>query len=1321
MGTSIPSTTLEHFTTFGDLLRFLRRRVSITQQELATAVGYSDAQISRLEQNLRLPDIPTVEARFVGALGLENEPKAVARLLDLAANVRREDAPAAGISPYKGLNYFDEGDTDLFAGREALTARLTERVLALASSSAPDRRLLAVVGASGSGKSSLVRAGLVPALRWNKVSADWRIHVFTPTAQPLESLATSLTESVSATASLMDDLARDPRSLHLFVRRLSPGGTPSRVLLVVDQFEELFALSRSEGARTTFIDNLLTASSEAGGPVMTVIALRADFYGHCAGYPQLREALAEQQEYIGAMSDEELRRAIEEPARRGRWEFEDGLLDQLLHDVGHEPGALPLLSHALLETWQRRRAHTLTLSGYASSGGVRGAIAETAEAAFTDLFTREQQVIARRIFLRLTELSDESGTGDTRRRASFKELILKPEEAAATHAVLTALADARLITTSEDSAEVAHEALIREWPTLRGWLEENRDSLRFHRHLTEASQEWSAAERQPDTLYRGARLTQAREWADAHSDEMNDLEREFVDASRVAAEREAAEREAQRERELRAAQHLAEEQKQRLEEQSLASRRLRSRAFYLVGALVLAVAAAAATGVVATRNSTLAAQNAAIAVTAQANFARADHQARLASSRAWAAAAVSNIAVDSDRSILLALEAVYVTYSVDKGWTREAEEALHRAVSAQQPFVALRGHGTIVNDVAFSPDGRRLATASLDGTAKVWDAATAGELFTLEPGKPDAGTAGKQLYSVAFSPDGAQLAAAGEAGVVTLWDAATGKSAFSLPFEGEPSPIFSVAFSPDGKRLAAASGDGTVRVWELATAQISLVLHIDIDLPPDTLSIFKVHDVAFSPDGTRLATVGPNDTAKIWDAASGKELLTLTGHKDAILALAYSLDGTRIATASFDTTTKVWDARTGAELLTLSANTARNTDAAFSPDGMRLAVVSDDGTAKVWDASSGQQLFTLAGHTSAIRAVAFSPDGTQIATASDDATARVWQAAPSRELFTLTGHTREVYGGHFSPDGTRLLTTSNEGIVKVWDTSTGRLMYNLLPPADEHLNGGAFSPDGKLIATGGTEGLPRIWDAATGKLMITLPGHAQRTFEVKFSPDGKWLATASPREYTAILWDIATRSELLTLTGHAARVYWLDFSPDGKRLITCGEDTVAIVWDLASGQSLLKLPIPGGVCSNGPSYSPDGTRLLTADASEVAKVWDAATGQPLLELSGHSGAVYAAAWSADGKRIATASADKTAKIWDAQTGEDLLTLYGHSASVGGVAFSPDGTRLATFSDDGTARIYVLPVEELVALAKTRVTRSLTTEECLKYLHLTACP
>ncbi len=611
----IPTTTLEKFTTFGDLLRFLRRRVAMTQMDLALEVGYSDAQISRLEQNLRLPDIPTIQARFVDALGLQDEPQAFARLLELAATVRREDAPAAGLCPYKGMQFFDEADADSFVGREALSALLTRRVIDLLSDKeSPHGRFLAVVGASGSGKSSLVRAGLVPMLRWEKTSADWEIHVLTPTAHPLENLAgvlTSESHSVTATAVLLDELEADARSLHLFARRKMGTGSNARILLVIDQFEELFTLCRSEHDRERFVGNLLSASAEPDGPVIVVIALRADFYAHCAAYERLREALASRQQYIGAMNSDEMRRMIEESAQRSRWELEPGLVDLLLRDVGGEPGALHLLSHALLETWRRRRGRMMTLSGYASSQGVRGAIAETAETVFTDQFTREQQVIARRIFLRLTELGDESNAVDTRRRATYEELILKSEEAEDTLAVLNALADARLITASETSVEVAHEALIREWPTLRGWLDENRDELRVHRQLTEASQMWHVSGQQTDLLYRGLRLDQAQAWAAAHPFEMNSLERAFLEESQLWVDRDSAEREAQRLRELDSAKKLAETEHR-------TTKQLRRSARFLAGGLMLTLLAAIMAGYFANRNSALAIQNAAIAETAQA-------------------------------------------------------------------------------------------------------------------------------------------------------------------------------------------------------------------------------------------------------------------------------------------------------------------------------------------------------------------------------------------------------------------------------------------------------------------------------------------------------------------------------------------------------------------------------------------------------------------------------------------------------------------------------------------------------------------------------
>lgn len=457
--------------------------------------------------------------------------------------------PEPGAPPYKGLQYFDEADAEHFLGREVLTSRLSERLR--------ETRFLAVIGASGSGKSSLVRAGLVPALRQGKPLADgalppagsdqWLIRTLTPTTHPLDALAVALLPDAepAAVTALRDRLAAEPGALAAVAPDLLGTAHP-QLLLVIDQFEELFSLSRHEEERQAFIDNLVTAIT-SDAPVYVVIVLRADFYDRCAQYEGLRELVSRRQEYIGAMSRDELFRVIVLPAARDNWKIQEGLVELMLDDVGDEPGALPLLSHALLETWQRRRGRTMTLSGYKESGGVRGAIAKTAETVFRQRLTPAQQPIARMIFMRLTELGEsvDSETPDTRRRALFSELITRATDAPTLEAVLNILVDSRLVMTDiippgeVKVVEVCHEALIREWPTLRDWLNQDRQGLIRHRQLTADVNDWLNLNRDPGALYRGAKLEQALAWTADPPDPLSVVETEFLDAGRAAVEEEA--------------------------------------------------------------------------------------------------------------------------------------------------------------------------------------------------------------------------------------------------------------------------------------------------------------------------------------------------------------------------------------------------------------------------------------------------------------------------------------------------------------------------------------------------------------------------------------------------------------------------------------------------------------------------------------------------------------------------------------------------------------------------------------------------------------
>lgn len=601
-------------------------------------------------------------------------------------------------------------------------------------------------------------------------------------------------------------------------------------------------------------------------------------------------------------------------------------------------------------------------------------------------------------------------------------------------------------------------------------------------------------------------------------------------------------------------------------------------------------------------------------------------------------------------------------------------------------LMTLKGHTDWVRCVAFSPDGRYLATGSADTMAKLWDLEMGREVLIFQGHSAE-------VRSVAFSHDGRYLATASTDKSAKVWDVETGREVLTIssynPIQnphGHAAPVESVAFSPEGKRLATASMDRTAKIWDVETGR---------KIRTFTGHRSSVSSVAFSPDGKRLATGSNDTTAKLWNLETGEELRTFEGHTFSVLSVTFSPEGKYLATGSEDRTAKLWNVETGRELRTLKGHTMFVQDVAFSPDGSRLATAGDERVAKLWDTETGQELLTLRGHSEGVFSIAFSPDGKRLATVGGlDLTAKVWDVEAAQGVQTLMGHTSILSSLTFSADSTWLATASYDGTARLWDAETGGELLTL-GEGTRSLFSLALSPDDSRLATGGASGIVRIWDWESRNEMLALKAHSFPACSIAFSPDGRYLATASGTredpphgENMVKLWDANTGRQVLTLKGHTKPVCSVAFSPDGRHLATGSSDFTVRVWKLTSGKEHLKLSGNiGSVFSL--AYSPDGKRLAAGGRAGKGCVWDAETGRKLATLRGAGALVFSVAFSPDGKRIATGSWDKTARIWDAETGREILALKAHDGPVVCVAFSPDGTSLATAGEmwDNTAILW----------------------------------
>jgi WD40 repeat protein/class 3 adenylate cyclase len=1141
--------------------------------------------------------------------------------------------PADVPCPYKGLVPFEPEDEELFFGREELVDNVVGRL--------EEAPFLAVLGPSGSGKSSLVRAGVVPALELDDRAPSAAI--ISPGEDPLGELAET-------------------------------GGAG---VLFVDQFEEVFTLTSDEETRRAFVEAILDRADRG---TRVLIALRADFYGHCAAYPRLAAALSDHQVLVGPMSEEELRSAVERPAEHAGLLLEPGVVEGIIRDVIGEPGALPLLSHALLETWKRRSGRMLTLLGYLQSGGVAGAIAKTAETVYRDALSLEQRALARSIFLRLTEVGE--GTGETRRRVSVDELTPRAEQAEDVAEVLRRLAGARLITVDEGTVEVAHEALIRHWPTLRMWLDEDREGRLIHRRLTEAAREWDALGGDSALLYRGMRLSGASDWAAAHDADLNELERAFLSASSAA---ELGEIDATRRR----------------------NRRLR----VLVATLALLLSVALLAGVLAflQRQQARSAQTSAIA------------------QRVGAQALVQK---DLDRSLLLARQGVALDDTlVTRGNLLAALVRSPAAIGVMRP---LRGR---LLGSAISRDGRLLAVSNNNRDTALIDTRTRRVVRTLKNDGVIFLKDGKRFIDFQFAQQPQRL---------VIRDVRTGKvlrvirkHPGSFWFSDDLSRI---VVAEDGGRAAvvrATSDDHVIErvppgpgryIWDVSMRDRDYLLTIEVPVGhPDCFAVacaFVWHDLrtgsavssftvdgfySYGPsdDGTQLAVSRTDGSVSIYDLRTGARRDMQGRHNAEGANPWFSADGKLLASGGDDRQVLVWDAASGNLIQTLTGHNGRVFSPSFSPDDRTLYTTSLDGSLMIWDLAGDRRLGRLfhagtgnmrEGDPGPDGLLAVSPAGTTFAVTQDDGRAVVYDATTFKKKRAIMTASGGLFDAAFSPDGRLLATAGVDGTVGLWDVDTGKPVYRRLPGPPRTLEqipnialSVAFSPNGKTIAAGDTSGAIYIWDATSGKL-------TRAPIKTPIDP-----ALPPPPPGSSLPGTLG--------------IMGLAFSPDSQKL-AAGHDTNATVYSLPSGRPLYTVDVDGDYGhASAVAFSPDGSLLATGGGIGEVRFWDADTGaRDRRSLSANAGWVESLAFDPSGRILVSSGTDGTTRLIDV-AGRVILgaALPGKDNVAEDAAFTPDGKRVIVMyvSGDGFAWDVTLAGWESQACAVAG--RDLTRDEWDEFL------
>ncbi|MFI6497814.1 AAA family ATPase [Nonomuraea typhae] len=1204
--------------------RDLQARLTVGMAELGQEFAEFGFVLADLGAQLRgiCESVDRSSTQLQLSVGLQFRQATDSRLLlEQVAAIERRTRPSGDIGtgpgrdlrwrtvcPYRGLMTFTEADAEVFYGREIATAQLVSTLAHRLDGAG----ILVLTGPSGAGKSSLLRAGMMPAIGRGELSQParhWTRHVLErPTRFPLSRLATLLAGMAGLDAStVLERLAARPDQAHLLGRQAVEAearrrdlpdaiAAACRLVLVVDQFEEIFQQSADDerqtqaaSEQTAFVTALHALASFPCGPddgpaALVVIAVRGDFIDRCADHPPLASALRDSPFVLGPMGESDLRRTITGPADAAGLEVEPGLIDTILAELrapqgGYGAGVLPLLSQAMLTTWEHREDDRLTSRGYGRTGGVTKAVATSAESAYAALNPAGQDA-ARQVFHHLTMVSAEGGL--TRRPAVRSVLCVGPEGeeyGAAVEQVLESFARRRLLVIDEDSVQISHDVLLTAWPRLRGWLEADLAAYPLYRQLIDDADEWERSGRKAAYLYRGERLaamqqTLPRMRADpARFPTLPHVPQDFLDAAARAETRTG----------------------------------LRRRMVVTLLTVLLAVAVAAAATAVRVQQDTSRQRDSAVSrrLAAQSELITADPAlAALLAVAAWrisptdeARASMLAVLRNPGRAVLTTHLSGVSDLIASAAFSPDGRMLAGTSgfavwlwdVASRRPIMPLTGHTNRVNTVAFSPDGRILASGALDGTIQLWDVVSRRQTGIPLSGHTD------RVLSMAFSPDGRTLLSGSEDFTMRLWNVATRKP-IGAPLRGYTGSVDSVAFSPDGRNLAG-SGGGKARLWDRTTRQ-------------PTGAFLPVNDyvwsVAFSPDGRTLAT-GEDGKVQLWHVATHKPIgAPLTGHADTVHALTFSPDGRSLASGSGDGTLRLWHiAAHRPAAIPLTARGDQVNTVAFSPDGRTLASGGDDDAVRLWNVATRKPSgIPLTGHINRVSSVAFGPDG-RILASTDDEAVRLWDVASHRAIGSpLTGHTGAVYSVAFSPDGRTLASGRDDYTVWLWDVAAQRPVGVSFTGHYGVVHSVAFSPDGRILAGGGGDGVVRLWDVASHQPVgAPLTGHTGEVYSVAFSSDGRILATGGD-DGVVRLWDVASHQPIgAPLTGHTGTVLSVDISPDGRTLASSSGDRTVRLWDVATRRPI-GVPLTGHTAAVGAvAFSPDG-QTLASGSDNLVWLWD---------------------------------------------------------------------------------------------------------------------